>query len=197
MRASKTRVSCKSTLTNRIANYLAEHNRRLVGWNEALNDGLHPDAVIQYWLRNKSGVIEAIQQGRQVIISPFFTYYLDRSYSVASLKKVYNHKPIFDELDAESAQNIIGIEAPLWCEWVPNPARLEYQVFPRLVAFAERAWIDPSQASYDDFERRMSHFKLYLDAMGIRYAPDSAVNPSRIKQLLGVLTLLQAQRDTR
>lgn len=183
-------------MTNRMAHYLADNNRRLVGWNEALDEKLHPDAIIQYWIRNKKGVIEAIRQGRQVVVSSFLVHYLDHSYSLTPLSKIYNNEPVFKELDEKAAQNIIGVEAPLWSEWIPNRARLDYQAFPRLVALAEIAWTQAADKSYDDFIARWAAFRKHLDALDIRYAPDTDVEPSRLKQLFGLFTILQAQRKT-
>lgn len=184
-------------MTNRMAHYLATNNRQLVGWNEALDEKLHPDAIIQYWMRNKKGVIEAIRQGRQVVISSFLVHYLDHAYSLTSLRKIYDTEPVFKELDEQAAQNVIGVEAPLWSEWVPNRARLDYQAFPRLVALAEIAWTQSAHKSYADFRGRWAVFRKHFDALDIRYAPDTDVEPSRLKQLFGIFTILQAQRKTR
>lgn len=44
-------------------------------------------------------------------------------------------------------QNIRGIQADLWTETIRNPEHLDYMLFPRFLAFAERAW---HKASWED-----------------------------------------------
>ena len=40
----------------------------------------------------------------------------------------------------QAASAPIGIQAALWCEFVPTREQLYYQLFPRLLAVAEVAW---------------------------------------------------------
>lgn len=40
----------------------------------------------------------------------------------------------------EKTENIVGIQGHLWSETVRTPKQLEFMVFPRLLALAERAW---------------------------------------------------------
>ncbi len=123
--------------TNRIGAYLKSHGRQLMGWNEILSANLPADSVVQYWVRNKKGLLAALKNGQWVVNSAYLDTYLDHSYSLTPLSRAYNFDPEFKELTPEAAQNILGLEAPMWTEWVPNRARLDYQTYPRLTAFAE------------------------------------------------------------
>jgi N-acetyl-beta-hexosaminidase len=178
-------------LTNRIAQYLAENGRTLVGWNEILNDKLVPSAIAQYWLRNRKGMIAAIENGRRAILSPNWHYYLDYSYSLTALSKTYNHEPLFNELSDDAVKNVLGIESPLWTEFVPARERLGYQTFPRLTAVAESAWSPPEQKDLQSFRQRLPHFLIHLDQIGLGYAPLSEIEPSKIKQKLGIFTFMR------
>lgn len=51
--------------------------------------------------------------------------------------KMWNGKPT---LNRKGLQNIIGIQGQLWSETVKGQERMEYMIFPRLLALAERAW---------------------------------------------------------
>ena len=53
---------------------------------------------------------------------------------------------------APDASALLGIQAQLWTEVTPNQAHMEYMLFPRLLAFAERAWSYPQWQ--DDFGQR-------------------------------------------
>ena len=60
--------------TNRIADYLAMHNRTIIGWNQALSDSLNLDALIQYWAGNRKRVLNAVRGGRKIVISSYLDY---------------------------------------------------------------------------------------------------------------------------
>jgi len=182
--------------TNRIAAHLAMHGRRIIGWNDLLQPGLIDSALIQYWVRGRRDVVEALSMGRQVIISRVFATYLDYPYFLTPLRDAYNFEPVFAELTAEAAQNVIGIEAPLWCEWVPDQARLDYQSYPRLPAIAETGWTPARLKSYPDFRRRLLHLLLRFDELGIRYAPLAEVDPGPLERGRRALAILLPQSKT-
>jgi hexosaminidase len=182
--------------TNRIAAYLDSHGRRAVGWNDILREGLVESAVVQYWVRNRKAVVEAIQHGRDVVMSSFWQAYLDHSYSFTSLSKAYNYEPVFSELNAQDEQHILGLEALMWTEMVPDRARLDYQVYPRLTAFAETGWSPREKKDFRNFQERLVTFLLRLDELGVKYARGSDVEPPWYKQLFGFLTLARAQTKT-
>ena len=178
-------------LTNRMAQFLAENGRSLIGWNEILNDDLEASAIAQYWIRNRKGMVAALEKGRSVIMSPNWYTYLDYTYSLTPLSKTYNHDPIFSELSPGGAQNVLGIEAPLWTEFVPTAERMGYQAFPRLPAVAETAWTPKEKKNLDDFSQRLPNFLKRLDEIGLSYAPLEDVEPSWLKQKLGIFTMLR------
>ncbi len=182
--------------TNRMAAYLDAHGRRAMGWNEILQEGLVKSAVLQYWIGKRKAVVEAIQRGRDVVMSPFLLTYLDHSYSLTPLSKVYNYEPVFPELDAQDARHVLGLESPMWTEYVPSRARLDYQTYPRLTAFAETGWTAREKRDFRDFQSRLATFLLRLDELGVKYAPENDVEPPWYRQLLGILTIAQAQTKT-
>jgi hexosaminidase len=183
--------------TNRIMAYLKAHGRQAVGWNEILQPGLAENAVIQYWVRNRRALIEAVRRKeRKVIVSAYLDTYLDHSYSLTPLSRAYTFEPVFPELEAGDAEGILGLEAPLWTEFVPNRARLDYQTYPRLTAFAETGWTPRAAKNLQDFRRRLRVFLQRLERLGVRHAPLSEVEPSKLSQFFGVLTIMQPQTRT-
>jgi hexosaminidase len=113
----------------------------VIGWNEIMQEDLREDAVVQYWLGKKEKLIEEIREhGRDVIVSTYLSTYLDHSHALTSLKDAYELEPAFPELTEEESSHILGLEPPLWTEWVPGKARMDFQTYPRLTAFAETAW---------------------------------------------------------
>ena len=138
-------------------------------------------------------VIEAIRNGRDVFVSPYFQLYLDHSHSLTPLSKAYNFEPVFPGLSATEAEHVLGLEAPLWTEFVPNQARLDYQTYPRLTAIAETGWSQKERKDYADFFRRLSVLLERLDALGVKYAPWEALEPPWFKRILGVFTIARPQ----
>ncbi len=76
------------------------------------------------------------------------------------------------------AAAILGVEFPLWTEWVPNRARLDYQVYPRLTALAETGWTPKDRKNLPDFRRRLGRFLARLDRLGVRHASLQEAEPS-------------------
>ena len=91
----------------------------------------------------------------------------------------------------------MGIEAPLWTEFVPTRTRLEWQVFPRLLAIAETAWLQPEKKDLKQFHQRLPSLFKQLDVHNIGYAQNAEVNPPFSQQVFGALTLLQAGKGER
>ena len=44
------------------------------------------------------------------------------------------------KLTIEGSKNFKGIQGQIWCETITSPEKLEYMVFPKMLAIAERAW---------------------------------------------------------
>jgi len=183
--------------TNRIAAYLNSKGRHIVGWNEILEPKLEPGAVVQYWLGNQKKLVQAIRnEKRQVVMSTYLDTYLDHSYNLMPLSRAYNYEPALPNLAGNEVDCILGLEFPLWTEWVPNRSRLDYQAFPRVMALAETGWTPRQLKDYDNFRSRLTVFLKRLDRFGIKYAPMADVDPPKAKQVFGVFTISQPQRKT-
>jgi hexosaminidase len=183
--------------TNRIAKYLKSKGRNVIGWNEILKNGLEEGALVQFWARNRKGLVRAIrQEKRKVVMSTYLDAYLDHSYSLMPLSRAYLFDPIPQELDTKDSTSVQGVEFPLWAEWVPNRARLDYQTYPRLTAMAETGWTQKNRKDYNDFRLRLDTFLGRLDRLGVRYAPLGEVEPPKVRQWFGVFTIPRKQTRT-
>jgi len=156
-------------VTNTIANYLASYGRRLIGWNEILNENLEKNAICHYWAHDEQKVIEHLNNGRDVVVSKNQYTYLDYSYKKLPLSKVYSFNPLIDGVKDEMRDHILGIEYPLWTEWVPDEKKLQLQAFPRLIAGAEVAWTKLENKKYEDFINRLRIFETRLNYLNIAY----------------------------
>jgi hexosaminidase len=161
----------QSYFIKRIDNYLTKKGRRLVGWDEILEGGLAAGAVVQSW-RGVKGGIQAASENHDVIMSPTSHCYLDYNYGSISLEKAYSYEPVPEELPAEKAHFIKGLEGNIWTEHVPSQDRLDFQVYPRLSALAEVAWSPKEKKNWEDFESRMAVQYKRFDILGVKYGFD-------------------------
>ena len=182
-------------LTNRVAAWLAGRGRKLVGWNQILGADLHPEAVVQYWVGGHKDLLKAIRQDhRPVVMSTYLDTYLDHGYRLMPLRRAYRYEPLPAGLDPAAAACILGPEYPLWSEWLPSRARLDYQAWPRLAALAEVGWTQAGRKDYRDFRRRLEPLLERLERHGVRYAPRGDWDPPFWKRLFGVFTIAIPQR---
>jgi hexosaminidase len=172
--------------TVRLEGFLRAHGRTLVGWDEILEGGIPPTAVVMSW-RGTEGAIAAAQHGIDVVMSPDPTMYLDHLQSnaadeppgrvkVISLADVYAFEAVPHELDADQARHVLGAQANLWSEYLTTPERVEHAAFPRAAALAEVLWSPPEGRSWDDFVARLpAQFERYR-VLGVAFA-DTAFEP--------------------
>ncbi len=166
--------------TRRIDAFLTKHGRKLVAWDESLEDGLPTGATIQSWRGIEAGILGA-KRGNDVIMSPGYPCYLDYANTPEGLKRAYAYQPTPDVLTPEEAAHVLGIEGNMWTEHTPLESDIDRQVFPRLVALAEVAWSSKEVRDWDDFSARMATEYRRLDAMGVKYYR----SPLEAKEIVG------------
>jgi hexosaminidase len=160
--------------------YLSLKGRRLIGWDEILEGGLAPEATVMSW-RGEKGGIEAAKQKHDVVMSPNSHMYIDHYQSedkdneplaiggFLPVEKVYSYEPIPEELNAEEAKYILGVQSNLWTEYVASTSKAEYMLLPRLQAQAEVAWTQKKLKDFADFENRLEKDYSRLQKLGINF----------------------------
>ncbi|MFJ7202792.1 beta-N-acetylhexosaminidase [Streptomyces sp. NPDC098789] len=170
--------------------WLAARGRRLVGWDEILEGGLAEGATVSSW-RGYAGGIAAAEAGHDVVMCPEQQVYLDHRQApgpdepmpigyVRTLEDVYRFEPVPPQLSERAAAHVLGAQANVWTEVMEHQGRVDYQVFPRLAAFAEAVWSrlpEPAARDYADFEARMGGHYARLDALGVDYRPPGGPLP--------------------
>ncbi len=161
----------QSYFIQRMEQYINKKGRTIIGWDEILEGGLAPNAIVMSWQGEKGG-IEAAKQKHYVIMTPGNPVYFDHSQSTREdsmtiggynpIEKVYAYEPIPAELNAEQAQYILGAQANLWTEYISNPRKVEYMVFPRMSALSEVLWTPREKKDLKNFEQKLlTQFKRY------------------------------------
>jgi hexosaminidase len=170
--------------TGRVARHLARHDRHLVAWDDLLERGAPPDAILMAWQNEARGVV-SVAAGHDVVMVPQEWLYFDRPESadpdepagfagVTTLEDVYLYDPVPDAIPADHRVRVLGAQCQLWTEFVATPSQAEYRYFPRLCAFAEIAWMIKSpdrHKSYEEFEGRLRHHLRRLAALGVNFRP--------------------------
>lgn len=176
----QTEEELQSYFIKRMEKYINSKGKKLIGWDEILEGGLAPRATVMSW-RGYEGGVEAARSGHDVVMTPtsfcYFDYYQgDRDLEPEAiggylpLSKVYQFEPVPDSLSAEEAKHVLGGQANLWTEYVPNPQHAQYMIFPRLAAMAEVLWTFPENKDWRDFTWRLVQYLSRLDALEINYA---------------------------
>lgn len=176
-------------LTKELADYAKEHDRKLICWNEVLTtDGAdkkmvkEADILIYAWLgaggaNNPSK--QAADLGLRSVWCSTSHYYLDYpQWSGASeplsmgyalnLEHVYNATPDYDN-SASKRDLYYGVNCNLWTEYISEPAHLEYNALPRMIAVAETGWTPVAKKNWQDFLTRFNADTEYLDLGGYTY----------------------------
>ena len=168
--------------TRRMDEFLTSKGRRLIGWDEILEGGLAPNAVVMSW-RGVKGGIAAARAGHDVVMAPtgytYFDYYQSSNTDkeplaiggYVPLELVYKYEPIPEELPAEYAKHVLGAQGQLWTEYMPTPKQVEYMAFPRLAALAEVTWTPRESKDYQEFLERLSTYLMRLGILDVNYRP--------------------------
>lgn len=169
----------QSYFVQRMEKYINSKGKTLIGWDEILEGGLAPNAVVMSW-RGEKGGIDAAKQKHDVIMTPTTYVYFDYAQSKPEdslviggylpLEKVYNYEPVPEELTTAEAKHILGAQANLWTEYIKNPRKIEYMIFPRMTALSEVVWSPKEKRNWKDFQARLlTQFKRY-ELWGTNYS---------------------------
>ena len=175
----KNEMELQSYFTRRIEKFLAEKNRRLLGWDEILEGGLPPEATVMSW-QGTTGGIAAARQFHDVIMSPGSYCYFDHYQSdptteplafggLTTLEKVYSFEPVPAELSSAESKHILGAQCNLWTEYITTPEYLEYMAYPRAIALAEVNWSSKESRNWTNFTKRMQNQYPRLDLKKVNY----------------------------
>lgn len=169
----------QSYFVQRIEKYLNKKGRTIIGWDEILEGGLAPNAVVMSW-RGETGGIEAAKQKHRVIMTPGNPVYFDHTQSKNEdsvtiggynpIENVYAWDPVPKELDAVQGKYILGAQANMWAEYYENTSKIEYMLFPRITALSEVLWSPKEKRDWKDFERRLPVIFDRLDKQKINYS---------------------------
>lgn len=170
----------QSYFVQRIEKFLNGKGKTIIGWDEILEGGLAPNAVVMSW-RGEEGGIEAAQQDHQVIMTPgewcYFDYYqADMETEPLAIKrlttveKVYGYEPVPPQLSTDQRNLILGAQCNLWSEYITSADHAEYMVYPRAIAMSEVLWSAKETRDFQAFVQRVEELRPLMDSWDINYA---------------------------
>lgn len=163
--------------------FLRDHGKVVIGWDEILDGSAVPSTVVMSY-RGHKPASRAMAAGMKTILCPNRWCYYDyqqeeikdhfkNHHLFITLKKGYNwnHEPLlFPEVVDKCDDLLLGVQANVWGEFIPDIHTLETQTFPREAMVAETGWTAPEAKSFGSFRMRLEKEFERLAAKGVAYS---------------------------
>ncbi|MDL2213519.1 beta-N-acetylhexosaminidase [Bacteroides sp. OttesenSCG-928-J23] len=149
-----------------MADYVrTDKGKQVMAWDDAFIARDPQDLLYTYWrdwMSDQPGKIT--QQGLPLVFMEWGRFYLSATPSDKHLKSLYEFEfePQFPGI---VKSNVVGFQACVWTEMIPNERKFGQHVFPALQAFAEVAW--GSQRDWGSFTTRIPWHLGWLTQNGL------------------------------
>ena len=156
-------LSSTSQLQAHFCNEMASHiqnkfHKKVIVWHDGVYDLTNPNIIMQYWdYKMDEKRIDYINNGRKCIYSPCSQFYFNDPYGELPLARTYNRGIHLDKLSKKAYKNILGMECCIWTEWILNDKMLEFNLNPRLFAFAETSWTNTINRDFKGLVERIEN----------------------------------------
>ena len=188
----KNEAQLQTWLNHRLEEFLVRKGRRMIGWDEILEGGLTPGAVVMSW-RGIQGGIASAQAGHDAVMSPSTHCYFDYAQAKGStepeciggfipLETVYAYEPVPAALADSQRRHILGAQGNIWGEYIWDGKDVEYFGFPRTLALAEVNWSPPDNRQFENFVSRLNAQYPLLDRWQVNYRKPDAETTRRAPQ---------------
>ncbi len=187
----KTMEELHGAFSQEISAYLKARGRRAICWNEAIRGGNveNDNITVAWWMDKTDASLRWLNNGGPVIIESFSPYYVDYPHGMHSLRDIYMNNPKkLRGLTDLGKNSIVGIESPVWTEYITTFEKLTQMCFPRWLAVAETAWNVDEEKDFPKFLKSTKFFCEILRERGITPAPEGDWNilpHTRLGQTLG------------
>lgn len=182
----------QSYFIRRIEKFVNSRGRKIMGWDEILEGGLAPNAAVMSWRGTKGG-IEAAKQNHFVVMTPgshcYFDHYQGEPKNeplaiggFTTVEKVYGFNPTPTTLNKNEANYILGAQGNVWTEYMEDANKVEYMIFPRMLALSEVLWGTSNTEKYKEFQDRMIQHFQYFEENKINYSKAIFELTSKISQ---------------
>lgn len=199
----------QSHFINHFERFLRERGRILIGWHDMLTGRINPSASVMYW-GHPEELETTLRKGHQTILSTGNIYYFDHYQStsihepqafggLSTLTQVYQYEPLPPDLESKYGTQVLGIQANVWTEYIPDPDHVEYMAFPRMAALAESAWSPRESKDFERFKMKLPRLLESYQHQDIHYSM-SAYRPIIQTEIVtdtpGLAVILQPELES-
>nr|WP_295869462.1 family 20 glycosylhydrolase [uncultured Chitinophaga sp.] len=147
---------------SRLNKIIQSKNKKMIAWDEIAEGDFKEDIVVMNRFGEK-GAVQQIKKGLDIILAPggnglYFDYAQSPSEQEPSSHggnapawKAYQYNPDYAALSGEERKHIMGVEACVWTENIPDISKLQYMLLPRMLALAETGWSAMENKDYQRF----------------------------------------------
>lgn len=160
--------------------YLRERGKTVIGWDEILDGSAVPSTVVMSY-RGHAPASRAFAKDMKVVLAPNRWCYYD--YEQEEIEDIFKNHHLFitlrkaylydymqylnPEVAHKAEDLLLGIQACVWGEYIPDAAKLHIQTFPRSATIAEVAWTPDSSRNWNDFRLRLEKEFDRIEAKGV------------------------------
>jgi hexosaminidase len=184
----KNEIGLEHYFVKRVNNIIKSKGKQILAWDEITNVDLGKDvATLMWWRHDKPELLlQTIKKGNKVILTPrlpcYYDFVQDETHEIGrknfygtsainTLQTVYEFPDYYfkDQDISKHQEQILGLQASVWTERVKDKKRLDFLVFPRMIAISEAGWTRMESKSYLNFIERLKVFIKLLEKEGIYY----------------------------
>ncbi|MDR2998515.1 MAG: family 20 glycosylhydrolase [Microbacterium sp.] len=176
--------------------HVRSRGRTALAWDEVLAGDVPEGVRLLAW-RGPVAMAEALRRDIPVVACPDLEVYLDypQADSEDEPIRVGPPLPIERAYTLRVPDGAVGGQANVWSEHLPTRDRVDFAVFPRLSAIAERLWDGGEAPPFEDFARRLPVHLRRLAAAGVRYRPLDGPLPVQRRPGIPGKPMTLAQRE--
>ena len=180
-----------SNFVKRVQDIVAANGKQAIGWEEISQSELLHGTIAQHWnpapgpyttpaqQAVQQDLLQAVQQGTKVILSPADKAYLDQKYDAATplgltwagtinVQTAYEWDPAA-LIPGITENEILGVEAPLFSETLTSLDDLESMAFPRMLGMAEIGWTPQDRRDWNGYKVRLAAQGRRLEELGVKF----------------------------
>ena len=163
--------------------YLRERGKTVIGWDEILDGSAVPSTVVMSY-RGHAPASRAFAKDMKVILAPNRWCYYDydqeeiedtfkNHHLFITLRKAYLYdymKYLNPEVAEKAKDLLLGVQACVWGEYIPDAPKLHSQTYPRSATIAEVTWTADSSRNWNDFRVRLEKEFKRLEAKDVNFS---------------------------
>ena len=156
--ANEDRKAMKDLFTNNMLELAEQRNIKLAGW-EDIAKGIEPETLerLKQSLYFVNIWVSKGMEGVPVVLSPATNNYVDLAYSADPEELglfwagYVDERKTFEMNPEDYSGDIVGVSAHLWSEQLRNFNDVTFQMLPKALGVAERAWNTASPGDFNQF----------------------------------------------